>query len=240
MTATLKNILARSTVSKTDKILLILSTRNNPIPLSIIREIGVNLGFRDAQSMNVNTHLRGCGGKAVFVPDGWELTEHGKEYLSGKGYIEETAALTPLLMKVQQYVSQIRSVDTKAFLAEAIECANRRLFRAAVVLSWVGAVSVLNKFVFDNHLASFNKEAIARSLIKNPIKNLDGFSKIKEADFLILMESIHLVSNDEKKELVICLGRRNSCGHPNNIQVSEPAVANHLDSLSRYVFNKFA
>ncbi|MBM3568209.1 MAG: hypothetical protein FJX46_05565 [Alphaproteobacteria bacterium] len=155
-----------------------------------IRDAGVKLGFREIQTINVNSHLNGTRGKATLLPDGWELTESGREYLLGKGCLKSVTALTPLLRKVEQYVTGITLKETKEFINESIECANRQLYRAAVVLSWIGAVSILHHYVLKNYLTEFNKEAIEKKLIKKPIKNQDGLTKIGENDFLQVIQAI--------------------------------------------------
>ena len=60
--------------------------------------------------------------------------------------------------------------DARAFVLEAIVCAEQSLLRAAVVLSWVGAMALLHDHVIANRLADFNKLAASDPKWK-PAKN---------------------------------------------------------------------
>jgi len=48
----------------------------------------------------------------------------------------------------------------------------------------------LHHYVLKNYLTEFNKEAIEKKLIKKPIKNQDGLTKIGENDFLQVIQAI--------------------------------------------------
>jgi hypothetical protein len=129
---------------------------------------------------------------------------------------------------------------TSKFLEEAIICFEQRLYRAAVVMAWVGAISLLHEYVFVNHLVDFNTEALRRNPKWKPAKTTDDLSKMKEFDFLEVLEAISVIGKNVKQELQTCLQLRNGCGHPNSLQIGQNKVAAHLESLTLNVFAEFS
>lgn len=133
----------------------------------------------------------------------------------------------------------ISNPSTIQFVQEAIVCYENGLHRAAVIMSWVGAISLLQEFVISNHLADFNREALRRTPKWKPAKTTDDLGKMKEFDFLELLEAISVIGKNVKQELQHCLQLRNGCGHPNSLQIGQNKVAAHIESLTLNVFAKF-
>ncbi len=127
----------------------------------------------------------------------------------------------------------------RSFVQEAVNCLRAGHLRAAVVLSWIGAIAVLQSYVVTNRLAEFNVDAKSNGLLKRDARGTADFSRVKEADFLDSAERIGSLSNAVKKELKVCLDRRNNCGHPNDYIVTETAVAAHIESLIVHVFERY-
>ena len=140
---------------------------------------------------------------------------------------------------LRAHIAKLSNSDTKAFLIEAADCVQNKLKRAAVVLSWVGAVSVLYEHVVKHHLAAFNTEAQRRDSKWRDAKNADGLARMGEGDFLNILEHLSVVGKSVKQDLEACLKRRNGCGHPNSFQLGETAVAAHIETLLLNVFAKF-
>ena len=67
----------------------------------------------------------------------------------------------------------------------------------------------------------------------------DDFSRLKESDFLDCLVRLSVLGKDVKEQLKECLRRRNSCGHPNSLQISANAAAAHLEILILNVFKRF-
>jgi hypothetical protein len=128
---------------------------------------------------------------------------------------------------------------TKDFVTEAIDCVERGLSRAAVVLSWVGALSVLYDHVITKHLSAFNSEAQRRDAKWKPAKTADDLARMKESDFLNVLEHLSIIGKSVKQELEGCLKLRNGCGHPNSLKVGENTVAAHVEQLVLNVFSQF-
>jgi hypothetical protein len=135
--------------------------------------------------------------------------------------------------------SGISSQHAKEFIDEAIGCAEASFHRAAIVLSWVGAIRVMQEHVVTNRLSDFNTEALRRDTRWRPARTADDLSRLKEYDFLQILEAISVIGKSVKAELEGCLKLRNGCGHPSSLQVSENRTASHIESLVLNVFSKF-
>jgi hypothetical protein len=100
----------------------------------------------------------------------------------------------------------------------------------------VGAVAVLQDHVIANHLAAFNAEAARRDPKWKAAKNRDDLSRMKEYDFLQVLEAISVIGKNVKQELEGCLKLRNGCGHPNSMKIGEHRVAGHIETLILNVY----
>jgi hypothetical protein len=141
---------------------------------------------------------------------------------------------------LRKELARIKDSDTRAFVDEAVSCLERDLKRAAVVLSWVGAVSVLYDHVVAHKLAAFNAEASRRDNKWRTATTKDDLLRMKEADFLDILTAISVLGKNVKEHLKnTCLNLRNSSGHPNSFRFGKHTVEAHLEALILNVFQKF-
>jgi hypothetical protein len=103
----------------------------------------------------------------------------------------------------------------------------------------VGAVAVLYDYVVANALSGFNAEAKRRDGRWRDAKNSDDLARMKEYDFLQVLESTSALGKSVKAELEGCLKLRNGCGHPSSLAIGEHRVNAHLETLVLNVFAKF-
>ncbi len=225
--------------SQSDKALAVLGFVGRPSSLADIRSLAAENGLRMGAGWNLATSLRRTKGLAINTTKGWELTESGRARLASLALSGKPQIVTNTLNALRVEVARIGSDDTKRFLTEAIECIENGHHRAAVIMSWVAAVHVLQDQIFHQHLAAFNAEAMRRDGKWRPAKTLDGISRMKEADFLDVTECVGLIGKNVKTELKGCLDRRNSCGHPNSYKLKELTVAHHVEILILNVFARF-
>ena len=239
MQVDLTNLLSNDELSRKEKVLLILFHTDEETPVKEITEVAVKHGLREAKKWNVSQTLSTLKGFAVKLPGGWSITEKGKKSLGSLGVIDSTPtqSIKPTLRK---YASSIKDDHVKQFAEEAISALEVGLLRSAVVLSWVGAVSILYQEVINNHLVKFNTEALKRFPKWKNASNPDGLSKMKEYDFLQLLNGISVIGKNVKDELEACLKLRNSCGHPNSLKIGEHKVASHIEILILNVYSKFS
>ena len=156
------------------------------------------------------------------------------------GYLAVLGPATPLVASLQAHAAQITGPQTRAFVEESIVCMKAKAPRAAIVMSWCGAMSVLQEFVFQNHLADFNADAVANSLLKKHASSIADMRDIsKECQFIESRGRISIIDGSTKRLLKRCLDRRNEIGHPTEVRISEASVADHIDSLILNVFQKF-
>ncbi|MEM1108288.1 MAG: hypothetical protein AAGH99_06320 [Planctomycetota bacterium] len=204
-----------------------------------IVEIACNHGLPEAAKWNVARALRNSEKRAVKIKQSWELSRRGREWvkeLAGPLLVGPIGETAPLL---REQLSKISSHQTRSFVSEAIACFETRQHRAAVVLSWVGAMSVLHTQVATSHLAEFNREAKKRNAKWKIAKNTEDLTRMQERDFLEILPAISLVGKTVKAQLVQCLDLRNGCGHPNNLEIADHSVSSHIEKLILNVFSKF-
>jgi len=138
------------------------------------------------------------------------------------------------------HAQKIRGEQTRVFLLEAIACAQVRSFRAAVLLSWCGAIFLLQERVFQHHLAAFNADGVANGLFTHPIESLSDLrGALRDGQFIEVLRRISVIDESEKRALGHCLDRRDACGHPSEFRLEEAAVADHLESLMLNVFDRY-
>lgn len=240
--AQLKGILCKSGLTKTDQLLITLAvSADRAKEVKVIRKLAIDAGAKNLAKLNISAFLRKTKGFAIRTPHGWELTDDGKARVRSlvSKYLGAVSPAKPLITNLHALLPNLAGIDVRSFMNEAIACLEGRQFRAAVVLSWVGAVSVLHDHVLANHLSAFNAEATRRNVTWKPVKVKDDFGNMKEATFLDVLEHISVIGGNVKKELKNCLDLRNGCGHPNSLAIGDNRTAAHIESLILNVFTKF-
>lgn len=239
MSLDLPGLLSSDDLTRKDKVLVLLFDKDEEAPVKDITQLAVTNGLREAKKWNISQILSKLKGLAVKLPGGWSITEKGKNHLSEIGVVRNspTQSIKPTLRK---YASDISNSDVRQFAEEAISALENGLLRSAVVLSWVGAVSILHHEVIKNHLNTFNAEAVKRFPKWKNAFSSDGLSKMKEYDLLQMLNGISVIGKNVKDELEVCLKLRNSCGHPNSLKLGEHKVASHIEILILNVYGKFS
>jgi predicted transcriptional regulator len=222
------------------KLLLILATFENPCSLEDLRERAASAGFKIPKGWNPSSTLSKSKGLAIRVPDGWELTDSGRNYLRNLGIETLSPAAVKVASDLRQHLDKIANPTTRVFAEEAIKCHEAQLFRSAIVMSWIAAVDVLHREVVKNHLSAFNVEAKNADSKWKAAVNADGIGRMNEAAFLDRIAAIGMIGKNQKDELAKALKLRNGCGHPNSLKVGPNTVASHLELLLLNVFEQFS
>lgn len=237
----LRELLHKENLTKKDMTLITLAVDSETSKsVGKIRDMAISAGIPTAKKWNISQYLSGARGLAVSLDGGWILTKQGKKYLIDNKLIE----LKPLHIQnvhndLRTHISSINNPQTRSFLEEAISCLELELFRAAVVFSWVGAIAILHEEVANKHLQTFNAEATRRNNKWKPAKNTDDLSRMSESEFLVILEVISVIGKNVKQELENSLRLRNSCGHPNSLQIAQNKAVAHVEILILNVFSKF-
>lgn len=237
----LKQAVHQKGVTKTDVALLSVAAAGaKAAPTTAVKKLALEAGVKGAKTLNFTAHLHSAEDKVFKTPEGWELTELGRKYVAG--LTAQQLSTSPAANEAQSLralLPKLKSDDARTFLSEAIVCAEQSLFRAAVVLSWVGAIALLYDQVVSKHLAAFNTEAATRDPKWKVAKTADDLGRMNEANFLEIAVAISLIGKNVKQELNGCLKLRNSCGHPNSLKVGPNKVAAHLETLALNVYAVF-
>lgn len=226
-------------LGQSDKLLLILAALGKPSAISEIKEMGSRAGFRIPVKWNPSLALGRTKGKAIKVPEGWELTDLGKAHLRTLGVSTISPAAVQVAVDLRRHLANITNPDTAKFVEEAIKCHEAQLYRSAIVMSWIAAVDVLYREVVANHLDAFNQEAARIDPRWRIAMNADDLARMKESDFLDRVVSISVIGKSVKDALKECLTRRNGCGHPNSFKTGALQASAHIETLSLNVFEVF-
>lgn len=238
--SSLKDLLSKGDLGPKEKLLICLAVDGNTAkPVKEIKTLAFENGLRSAKDWNVSSLLSRTAGKAARVADGWILTKAGKEYITSIGVAPASIVASQVSSSLRSHASTLSNTQTKAFIEESVSCFESHLFRAAVVLSWIGAISLLYDHVITNRTADFNSEATRRFPKFRPVATNDDLARIKESEFLDILEGISVIGKSVRKELGVCLDLRNGCGHPNSLRIAESRVAAHIESLMLNVYSKF-
>lgn len=240
----LKDLLTQKELSNTDKLLLCLAVEPETAKaVADVRSLAVSSGLRAAKKWNISAFLGAASELAVRTDQGWELTAKGNQHVARIAGPLMNSPVPKVASSLRSHLVKVGNADTQRFVEEAIACFESRQHRAAVVLSWVGAVSLLYDHVVAHHLSAFNVEATARTAAsKNPwqsAKNADDLARMKESEFLVILEKLSVIGKSVKKQLEQCLDLRNGCGHPNSLKIAEHVVAAHIEILILNVFARF-
>jgi len=237
-TEQLKQVVHQSGVTKTDSALLcVAAAGGSAVSTATVRKLAVETGVRGAKGINFSAHLYAADDKVFKTPSGWELTSVGRGHvaaLAGKSLSASPAATEAKALRA--LLPKLKNDDARAFLTEAIVCAEQSLFRAAVVLSWVGAIALLYDVAVAKHLAGVNAEATRRDAKWKAAKTTDDLGRLKESVFLEIAQMVGLFGKNVKQELEGCLKLRNGCGHPNSLKIGANKVAAHLETLALNVY----
>ena len=236
-----QSLLSRPELSRLDKLLIILFWEDElPKTSSQIKDIATNNGLRECLKWNISDTLSKSKGKAISIKNHWSISAPGRNYLFTQNFITpRKTQLKKDVTDLRLHLSSIKDPNTKSFLEEAISCLEADQIRATVVFSWIGAISVLHNHVVNRYLAQFNAEALKRDSKWKTARTVDDLTRMKEHDFLNILEGISVIGKNVKQELQGCLQLRNACGHPSSLKIGERKVSAHLESLILNVFSKF-
>jgi hypothetical protein len=236
----LKDLLTQG-LSDEDKVLICLAVQPvKPRQVKEVKSLAAGSGWRAAQKKNISAILSRASSRAARTLNGWELTTSGSQHVARIAGPLMSSPIPQVASSLRAQLVKITNSDTQHFVEEAIVCFETRQYRAAVVLAWVGAVAVLQNYVQTNAFAAFNTEASRRDSKWKQAKTADDLGRMKEHDFLDILESISVLGKNVKQELQRCLQLRNGCGHPNSLQVADHKVSAHIEDLILNVFAKFS
>ena len=218
-------------------VLVLLSCGGTDVSPATVRAGAVSMGRPEVQRWNVSRDLRKLKSMVVAGRGCYSLTSKGRHAAETLvANLEGVPSHVEVVSDLEALLDQMRAGPAREFASEAVRAHRYGLHRAAVVMSWVGAVAILHQLVVDTRLADFNAEAARRNSRWKVARDADGLGKMKEGDFLDVIETLGLVGKNVKAELKVCLGLRNGAGHPNSLTVGPRKAAAHLETLIHHVY----
>jgi len=236
---TMKDLLSQKLLAKDKALICLASDPLGPRTIAEVSGLGYQSGWRQIKKKNLSSIYSRNPNYVVRLTNGWELTSEGKRYVAQLAGPLLESPVTVVASALRGHLSKISCADTQAFVEEAIYCFETRQHRAAVVLSWVGAISTLQNYVIANKLSQFNAEAIKRNPKWKFAKNVDDIGLMKEDTFLDILQTISVLGKNVKQELKKGLILRNGCGHPNSLKLAEHKVSAHIEDLVLNVFSVY-
>ncbi len=158
---TAKELLARDDLSNGDKLLVCLAVE--PIAAKKVAEIkdfAISVGLRTASKWNISSLLSKAKTLTIRTANGWELTNPGRAHIATIAAASLPSVSVLVVSALRNQLSSIANADAREFVAEAVRCLEAKLYRAAIIMSWVGAVAVLYDAVITLHLAPFIDPAL--------------------------------------------------------------------------------
>ncbi|MEL7255669.1 MAG: hypothetical protein AAGL23_15950 [Pseudomonadota bacterium] len=231
------NRVLRSVNSQADRAILALATFDNGASPKDIKSRICAAGFAEAEDWPIGSRLRGDK-RVKKRKDHYVLTSEGLDWVSDiVPSVRESVVQTQSTFA--KHVKDVADHEVQSFVLEAITAFESGLFRSAIVMSWLAAVYVLQREVFQNHRKDFDQLMQTKSSDWKQVKSLDDYGRLNEAQFLDRLNDVSVIGKNVKAELKQCLDRRNACGHPNSYKVTENTVAHHIDVLLVNVFLVF-
>jgi hypothetical protein len=222
-------------------VLLLLAHIEQPAATVAVRDKGLAIGFRDVTQWNLSAILRSAAadGQVAQLSTGWKLLEPGLKSLNSH-YSPDALIVSDARHGLKKHIAAISDPNRRRFVEEAVTCFDAEAYRAAVVLSWVGAAYIIQEHIVSKHLAAFNTAGLSRfKSAFRPIKLVKDFGAMKESDMLQLCQDAGILDKAEKQQLQARLDLRNHCGHPNSVIVAEHVVASHVEMLLLNVFSRY-
>ena len=148
-----------------------------------------------------------------------------------------------LLAKMLQ---DIQDPQEDEYLQEAVNCARRNYYRAAVVLGWCAAIDRIHhtiekigftKFnVTSSSMASQVKGRFKRFNSPQNVASLSELRKVFDTITLWVLEGMQLIDNNQQTRLRSCFDLRCQCAHPGDAPVTEYNLLSYFSDLNEIVF----
>ena len=236
----LVSFLASTKLTRRNKLIIILASADgNPLQTTDIKRIAKDAGLREIEKWNISDILGKAKGLVTKINQGWILTTQGQTY-ANQELLKNPLSTKAIAKGLRHFLPNIKNEDSRIFIEESILCLEVDAYRAGILLSWVGAISILYDYVITNRLTDFNREAQKRDAKwKNAITSND-LARMKESDFLDILAYLSILSKNVKEHLKnACLNLRNSCGHPSSLKVGKHNVEAYIEFLIQNVYSVF-
>jgi len=150
------------------------------------------------------------------------------------------------LALLHNILSNLADPEENEYLQEAISCAQRGFFRAAVILGWCAAIDRIHRRISVVGFSTFNvTSAQMASQQKGRFKrfsspqNVSSIGEIRGVfDTLVIwiIEGMGMIDSNQHTRLRSCFDMRCQCAHPGGAAVTEYNLMSFFSDLNKIVF----
>src|SRR5690348_10455440 len=112
----LKDWLHRPELSQTLKLLIALSTFDQPVALRELLDRAEEAGFKRRNWSNPSASLGRATGLAIHTTQGWEITRAGRQYLVNEGMIEASQGVINVAIELRKFLANVKNSETAEFV----------------------------------------------------------------------------------------------------------------------------
>jgi sugar-specific transcriptional regulator TrmB len=151
---------------------------------------------------------------------------------------------------LEKMLQDIQDPKEDEYLKEAVNCARRNYYRAAVVLGWCAAIDRIHHIIEKNGFTIFNVTSSSMaSQVKGRFKrfkspqNIASLSELREVFDTIVMwilEGMQLIDSNQHTRLRSCFDLRCQCAHPGDAPVTEYNLLSYFSDLNEIIFKSDA
>ena len=145
------------------------------------------------------------------------------------------------------FFSTLTNSDETEYLKEAIACAKKRYYRAAVVLGWCAAIDRVHQKIEHIGFATFNvtsaqmaSQQKGRFKRFNQTQNVSSISELREVFDTVIMwiiEGMGLIDSNEHTRLRSCFEMRCHGAHPGQAPITEYNLMSFYSDIDQIVLN---
>lgn len=192
---------------------------------------------------NLDRDIKVMVGSSRILPlaEGFRL--HRKELARVEEELKVRQRVTALKKNLLDLADKIQNDTERNFIEEAIRCFGTRppAKRATVILTWIICIDHLQNFILKNKrmLTALNM-ALSRGNQKlRKVSRKEDFSEMDESVFLTRIREAKITDTNIHKQLEEYLRFRDSCAHPNTLQISDARVEAFVEDIIKNILFRF-
>ena len=158
---------------------------------------------------------------------------------------QKGASSTASLGLLHKILAGLPDPQENEYLQEAISCAQRGFFRAAVVLGWCTTIDRIHRRIEDLGFSKFNVTSVQMASQQkgrfkrfNSPQNVNSLSELREVfDTVVLwvIEGMGMIDSNQHTRLKSCFDMRCQCAHPGKAPVTEYNLMSFFSDINEIV-----
>lgn len=233
-----REVISSGDLNQRDLMLICLAYYGGQARPSELKQAAGLLGYRSYKKLNPSLVLGRMSGFVSRRVDGsstWVLLSAGEERLVMMGFAAALERRRLPELELRSLVGKIQDEDRKRFVSEALLAHEFQLHRSSIVMTWVGALSILQDALISSRPAE-TLEAFKKRRTK--VKEIDKthFESMRDIDVIELARATDVLTKNEFSLLRFCLDSRNVSGHPNSFHATANEAALQLERLINIIY----